>query len=588
MARAFALPLAALAALAACGCEDAASPYFGSTRRATTDSATFYVNAGSEPEYLDPGKCADAGCAALVTQLFEGLTRYHPDDAHPVQGVAERWEKSDDNRRFRFHLRPDARWSDGRPVTAGDFEYAWKRALSPATASRVAGTLYALKNAEAFRLGKLKDPALVGVHATDDLTLDVELERPTPYFLDLTSHRAYSPVRRDVIEAFERRGEGDLWTRPESFVGNGPYVLDRWDFQYQITMKDNPFYWDRARLAIRRIVWVEVEDYHATLNLYKTGELDFIGDSLSLPAEYQAILSGKRDYRRDDYLAVYWYDINTKRPPLDDPRVRRALDLSIDKAQLVARVTRGGQRPATHYVPDATGSGYSEQADADRARGKGPFQGYGFDPERARALLAEAGFTPVRDGSGWRAPGFPPIEIVYNTGEGHRLIAIAVQAMWKENLGVTALLRNEEWKVMLKTHRDGDFQVMRFGQTADYNHPETFLAPFLANSPLNQTGYHDEVFERTMREAAATADAKESIRLYREAERRALEAMSRIPLYFYTRSTLVKPWVRGFRGNVLNPHAIQFLRIDPEWQRGGPDTPVCLPPELGPPGILAP
>ncbi len=586
--RALALLLTALPALAASGCDDAASPYFGSTRRATRDPATFYVNAGGEPEYLDPGKCADAGCAALITQLFEGLTRYHPEDGHPVQGVAERWEKSDDNRRFRFHLRPDARWSDGRPVTAGDFEYAWKRALSPRTASRAAGTLYALKNAEAYRLGKLSDPTLVGVRATDDRTLDVELERPTPYFLELTSHHAYAPVRRDVIEAFEQRGKGDLWTRPSSFVGNGPYVLDRWDFQYQITMKENPFYWDRARLAIRRIVWMEVEDYHATMNLYKTGELDFIGNSVSLPAEYQALLSGKRDYRRDDFLSVSWYELNTRKPPLDDVRVRRALDLAIDKEQIVTRIARGGQRPATHYVPDFTGSGYAEQAAADRARGVDPFAGYGFDPARARALLAEAGFAPVREGEGWRAPGFPPIEILYNTGEGNRQVAVAIQAMWRENLGITALLRSEEWKVMLETHRNGDFQVMRFGQTADYDHPETFLAPFLAGSPLNTTGYHDEVFERTMREAAATADPRESIRLYREAERRALDAMPRIPLYFYTRSTLVKPWVRGFRGTAWNPHAIQFLRIDPSFQRGGPDTPACLPPELGPPGVLAP
>ncbi len=239
---------AVLAALSTPACDDAASPYFGPPRRPDRDAATFHVNAGGEPEYLDPGKCSDGGCGALVAQLFEGLTRYHPEDGHPAQGVAERWEKSDDNRFYRFHLRPDARWSDGRPVTAGDFEYAWKRALRPSTASRAAGNLYALKNAEPFRLGKLKDDRLVGVRAVDDLTLDVELERPTPYFLDLTTYHAFLPVRRDVIEPFEQRGQGDLWTRPESFVGDGPYVLDRWDFQYQITMKENPYHRDRGRL----------------------------------------------------------------------------------------------------------------------------------------------------------------------------------------------------------------------------------------------------------------------------------------------------------------------------------------------------
>lgn len=588
---------AGLAGLGAGGCDDAASAYFGGAARLERDPATFHVNNGSEPEYLDPGKCSDGGCAALVTQLFEGLTRYSPEDGHPVQGVAQSWEKSDDNRLFRFHLRPDARWSDGRPVTAGDFEYAWKRALRPATASRAAGNLYALKNAELFRLGKLTDDRLVGVHATDDLTLEVELEQPAPYFLDLTSHHAFSPVRRDVIEAFERRGEGDLWTRPGSLVSNGAYVLESWAFQYQITMKANPFYRDAERLAIRRIVWTEVEDYHASMNLYKTGELDYFGDTVSLPAEYQARLSGKRDYQRNDYLAVYWYELNTRRPPLDDARVRRALDLALDKPQIVDRVTRGAQAPATHYVPDFTGSGYAEQAMADRDAGADPFARRGFDPEAARALLAEAGFAPIRDGDGWRAPGFPPLEILCNSGEGHRQLAIAVQAMWKENLGVVASLRSEEWKVMLKSYRDGDFQVMRYGQTADYDHPQTFLAPFLAESPQNHTGWSDPAFDETMRRAAATADPAASIRLYRDAERLAVDATPRIPLYFYTRSTLVKPWVQGFRGSKRNPHAIQFLRVDPAWQRpdeghphrpGTLDTPAYVPLELPPPGPFTP
>ncbi len=560
------------AALALSCCDDAASPYFGSTTRVERDAATFHVNDGGEPEYLDPGKCSDGGCAALVTQLFEGLTRYSPEDGHPVQGVARAWEKSDDNRRFRFHLRPDARWSDGRPVTAGDFEYAWKRALRPATASRAAGNLSALKNAEPFRLGKITDDRLVGVRATDDLTLEVELEQPTPYFLDLTSHHAFSPVRRDVIEAFERRGEPDLWTRPGSLVSNGAYVLSGWAFQYQITMTANPFYRDLGRMAIRTIVWTEVEDYHASMNLYKAGELDYLGDTVSPPAEYQARLEGKRDYQRSDLLAVYWYELNTRRPPLDDARVRRALDLAIDKQQLVDRVTRGGQQPATHYVPDFTGAGYAAQVAADSDAGADPFAGGSFDPAAARALLAEAGYAPVREGDAWRAPGFPPLEILFNNGEGHRQLAIAVQAMWKENLGVAASLRSEEWKVMLKSYRDGDFQVMRYGQTADYDHPQTFLAPFVTGNPQNHTGWSDPAFESTMRDAAEAADPAASIRLYRDAERLAVAGRPRLPLYFYTRSTLVKPWVRGFRGSKRNPHAIQFLRVDPEWQRGGPDT----------------
>jgi oligopeptide transport system substrate-binding protein len=652
--------LAAIAALSVSGCDDAASPYFGGARRVGRDARTFHVNNGGEPEFLDPSKCADAGCSVLCTQLFEGLTRHHPGDAHPVQGVARSWDRSDDNRLYRFHLRPDARWSDGRPVTAGDFEYAWKRALRPATASRAAGNVAVLLNGELFRLGKLKalradgpllgapragapagarlargtavrvmeraggfarverwsklpaygapppaplaepattgwiaetdlveDAGVVGVRATDDVTLEVELERPTPYFLDLTSLHALSPVRRDVVEPFEQRGEADLWTRPESMVSNGPYMLDRWAFQYEIDMKDNPFYWDRDKLAIRRIVWMEVQDYHASMNLYKAGELDYLGDSVPPPAEYQALLADKKDYVRNDALSVYWYELNTRKPPLDDVRVRRALDRAIDKQQIVERIARGGQKPATHYVPDFTGAGYAEQAAADRAAGVDPFADLGFDPAAARALLAEAGFAPVREGDGWRAPGFPPLTMLYNTGEGHRQIAVAVQAMWKENLGITVATRNVEWKVMLKASADGDFQMVRTGQTAEYDHPNTFLEGLRANNPQNRTGWHDDVFERTLDRAAATADRREGIRLYREAEHIAAEAVPRIPFYFYTRTTMVKPWVKGFRGSKRNPHAIQFLSIDPAWQADGPSAPDVFayePPELPPPG----
>jgi oligopeptide transport system substrate-binding protein len=645
--------VALAAALGSAGCDDAASPYYGGARRVYADPATLHVNNGSEPEYLDPGKCADAGCGALVTQLFEGLTRHHPEDAHPVQGVALRYDRSDDNRLYRFHLRPDARWSDGRPVTAADFAYAWKRVLRPATASRAAANLAVILNGELFRRGLLQalrddrpllagprpgdegarlgkgtvvhvlersggyarverwsklpaygapasaapaargwvdekalveDDGVVGVRATGDLTLEVELEQPTPYFLDLTSYHAFSPVRRDVVEAFERRGEEDLWTRPGSIVSNGPYELERWAFQYEITMKASPQHREHDRIKIRRIVWSEVEDYHATMGLYKAGELDCLGDSSPPPAEYLPLLAGKKDLVQNDSLAVYWYELNTQKPPLDDPRVRRALDRAVDKAQIVDRVTRGGQRPATHYVPDITGAGYDRQVAEDRAAGADPFATDGFDPAAARALLVEAGYAPVREDGAWRAPGFPSLTILYNNGEGHRQIAVAVQAMWKQHLGVTAALRSAEWKVLLKMYRDGDFQVVRYGQTADYDHPHTFLAPFLGDSPQNHTGWRDDAFDRTLAQAAATADGREGIRLYRAAERIAVDAMPRIPLYFYTRSTLVKPWVKGFRGSKRDPHAIQFLWLDPDWQQSTSSEPAFQPPELPPPG----
>jgi len=652
-----AVMFAAALGLSACSTEES-SPYFGTTFRGGKDVRTFYVNNVSEPEYLDPGKCSDTLSGALVAQLFEGLTGYDPRDGHPVQGVAERWERSDDNRLFRFHLRDDARWSDGVKVTAYDFEYAWRRVLRPSTASKSVANLYTLKNGELFSQGKLKalrrdvvlkaspgasapargplargafvlvvstdkgwaqverwaalptysprrappppltgfvaeddlieDDAILGVRATDDRTLEVELEGPTPYFLRLTSYHTLFPVRRDVIEPFEKRGDPDLWTRAESLVSNGPYVLDKWAFRYEISMRKNPYYRFADRIKIDRILFLEVEESHATMNLYKTGEIDYLGDNLQPPAEYMATLSKKRDFLRNDYLAVQWYEINTRKPPLDDVRVRRALNLAIDKQTLVDKVQRGGELAATHYVPDFTGHGYAAQVKADRLAGADPFAGPSteFDPDRARALLGEAGYPVVKDGDGYRASGFPPLEVVYNTNESHQKAAVTIQDMWKHTLGISAQLRSEEWKVMLNRYREGQFQVIRMGWTADYDHPQTFLEQFLSENPQNQSGWGDPRFDEAMKQAAATTEQMESIRLYRKAESIALAAMPRLPLFFDTRSTLVKPWVKGFWGSALNPHLVQYLWIDPDWQRGGANEPAYLPAELPLPGRI--
>jgi oligopeptide transport system substrate-binding protein len=430
-----------------------------------------------------------------------------------------------------------------------------------------------------------------GGRGAHDRTLEVELELPTPYFLDITSHQTLFPVRRDVIEAFAARGEPDLWTRPESFVSNGPYVLDEWRFRYEITMKRNPFHHDHDRLRIHRVVWVEVQQYHASMNLYRAGDLDYLGDNLSPPPEYLPLLATKKDFLRFAYLSTYWYDLNVRRPPLDDPRVRRALNLAIDKQELVDEVTQGGQSPATHYVPDFAGLGYADAVKADRAAGTDPFvrPGYVYDPERARGLLGEAGFPVEEAGGAYRAAGLPPIEILYNTSEGHRAIAVAIQDMWKRNLGVSVTLRNEEWGVMQKNRRDGNFQIARSGWFADYNHPHTWLDTFLSYSPNNNTGWADGSFDALLRRAAATADPKESIRRYREAEVRAVEGMSKIPLYFYTKQTLVKPWVMGFVPNARNVQLVKWLWIDPERQEMGADAAPAYPsPEFPPPGRFAP
>jgi oligopeptide transport system substrate-binding protein len=715
------LAASALVALAGCSRHSEDGTYFGTIDRGPKEATTLYANNGSEPEYIDPGLSSESTGATIVRQLFEGLLIKHPETVEPIQGVATHYDASDDNRLFRFHLRPEEKWSDGRPVVADDFIYAWRRVLDPATGARPAELMYVFKNGKAFNQGKIKrlardeplrtsattsgetvtartpvtvlatspsttrlrplsatvdaaldlegaalrgaraealaeptevaivavgpavvcnheddrwyrvrgasgegwlpgcaltpkktddslavistaatapsfseevktappervgflpltalvgDPDVIGVRARGDHVIEIELERPTPHFLEILAYTAFSPVRRDVIEHWAAAGQPERWFRPENIVSNGPYVLASHQFRYQMELTRNPHHYDHDALKLHRVVLLAVDSYHATMNLYKAGEIDFIGENLSLPQTYLDLLEGFGDFHRAWWIGTYWYEINTTKPPVDDARVRRALNLAIDKRQLIDRVTRAGQAPATHYVPDFAGSGYADEVEREKAAGGVRFAGPGhdFDPERGRALLREAGYQVVKDGERYRVPGFPDLEILYNTAEGHRTIAVAIQDMWKRHLGIHVQLRNEEWKVFLKNLRDGNFQIARFGWIGDYNHPHSWLETFTGHSHNNWTGHSDPSFDALLAEAARTSDRAASMALYRDAEAKMVASMPRIPIYFYTKSTLIKPYVKGYWSNVANEHPFRNMWIDPDFKAGRPNV----------------
>jgi oligopeptide transport system substrate-binding protein len=636
--------------LALIGCKKDSEPgYYGTVARHGHAPRTLYINNGDEPEFLDPGLVSEQSGSCLVLDLFEGLVDQHPRDLHIIQGVAERYDQSADNRVWRFHLRENARWSDGQPVTAADFAYAWQRVLRPETGSRQVAHLQLLKNGEAFSKSQIMvvaaaadgwtagtvlrvlskkdgvaevetfddlptfradkrapsgtpkrgriavshlrlDPSVLGVRAVSERVLEVELERATPYFLELVAYHTYYPVRRDVIEAAAKAGDVDRWTRPEHIVSNGSFVLKKHSFRYEIVFEKNPHYWGAADIKTDRIVWLEVASYDAALALYKGGEIDYIGSVTSLPEKYVPMLRNFRDFSEAPWQSSYWYEFNVSKAPLDDVRVRKALNLAVDKRQIIDKVTRMQQIPATHFVPDYTGSGYSAAAEAARAAGDDPFSSadWRFDPERARALLREAGYTLEQRDGRWYAKGFPGLELLYNGAvgatSGHPAIAVAVQSMWRDNLGVSATLRNEEWKIMLKNMRDGNYQVARLGWSADYNHPHTYLETFLSTSPNNWTRWKDAEYDALVEKAAATADPAASMKLYRQAELRAVEGMPRLPIYFYTKASMAKPYLRGFYPNALNRHAAHFMWIDPDWRSGPGAEPVVH--ELPPPGRI--
>lgn len=651
--------VAAVASIAAVGCSDP-GPYFGRVDEGPLDPTTLTINGVTEPQHLDPALAGDNLSQQLVHALFEGLTTPHPRDMHPVQGVARAWERSDDGRLYRFHLRPDARWSDGRPVVARDFVVAWRRVVRPDMASPAAPDLYPVKNAERINRAQIRvarrdlevrplpgsppgerltageavlvldppgegpsgariarftevptftpgarapagDPppigladeddlgpgdALLGVRAADDLTLDVELERPTPYFLDLTSRPSLAPVREDVIERFAGSVDAERWTRPEYIVSNGPFVLDRWTFRYAITMKPNPHFWAKEAIRLRKVAWLEIDSPGTAMNLFKTGELDVYGSSTGIPLPRRGSVEGKRDVRDFPLFISYWYEINTRLRPLDDVRVRRALGLATDRRAL-ARLMRGTFSAATHPVPETIGGGYAEALAAERAAGRNPFADDGFAPDRARALLAEAGHPVEQAGDERRARGFPAVEVLYNTEDPlHRAIAVAIQEMWRRELGVAVRLRGEEYKVFLDDVRSGHFQIARGVWIADYNHPHTFLETFRTSSPQNATGWSSPAFDATLERAAAAPDPRESMRLYRLAEQITVEESPRIPLLFPGATTLVKPWVKGFHGNGQVLDLVRWMWIDPAWREHPGDALAGEPLELPPAGRL--
>ena len=458
----------------------------------------------SEPETLDPGRMSGEPEVRIANELFEGLTRRDPKTLAPAPGVAERWERSADGRRWTFHLRRDARWSDGRPVTAGDFEYAWRRLRDPAT-----GAAYA------ELLDGVRDFRAVGEHR-----FDVELEAPIPYFLELTALFPTFPVPRWAVEAHGRR-----WFLPEHLVGNGPFRLESWRVGDRIRLVPNPHYWARGRVKLRSIDALPVENAVTALNLYLTDAVDWL--PRETPPELVDVLRERDDFYSGPGMIVYFYRLNVRRPPLDDPRVRQAIGLAIDRREITDEVLRLGQIPATTLVPPGM-PGYES-----------PRSGLGYDPERARALLAEAGFA---DGGGMRELG-----ILYNTDEQHKKVAEVIADQLRRNLGLRVRAYNQEWQSYLASVDAGDYDIARAGWIGDYLDPNTFLDLWVSGAGNNGTGWSDPDYDALIAAARAEADPARRMALLQRAEFRLVNrGFPVLPIYFYVVSGLVKPHVEGF------------------------------------------
>ncbi|MCB1841660.1 MAG: peptide ABC transporter substrate-binding protein [Halioglobus sp.] len=527
--------------LAACSSRDAAAPRADADATTSRSASRLVRGNGPEPDSLDPQRARNVESANVLRDLYEGLTIVGRDGA-PAPGVATAWSVSADGLRWTFTLRPDARWSNGDPLTAHDFLWSWQRALHPAMGNQYAYMLYPLVNAEAFATGKLEDFSQVGVKAPDDHTLDVTLRNPTPYFIQLMDHYSSFAVHRPTIERFGSATDRFTpWTRVENIVGNGPFTLSEWKLNRRIVVKKNPHYWDAERVKLNAVVFYPTENISSEERMFRAGQLHY---TQTIPLDkvpvYRAM--DNSPYVNAPYLGTYFYLLNTQKPPLDDVRVRQALSLAIDRERLNRTVLHGMNVPAYGITPPGT-LGYT------------PPKVFGHDIPRARALLAEAGYPDGRD--------WPGLELKYNTSESHRKVAVALQQMWKDALNIEVTLANQEWKVFLDSVDNMDFQVARRGWIGDYVDPNNFLDLFLCNGGNNNTGFCDPRYDALIKECAPRATSREErFALFFEAETLLMQQMPIIPIYTYTSNHLIHSSVRGMPPNLMDAINLKYVWLD--------------------------
>jgi oligopeptide transport system substrate-binding protein len=494
---------------------------------------------GNEPESLDPHSARTDSASTILRDLFEGLTTLDPSGALE-RGVAESWRISDDGRTYTFTLRGEARWSNGAPVTAGEFLFAFRRLVDPATASPYAQMLEPVVNARRIVAGELP-PERLGVEAPDERTLVVSLESPTPYLLGIFTHQSTFPLHPpNLAEA----GEG--FTRPGTLVSNGAFRLAEWVVGSHVTAVRNPHYRDDAGNAIDEVRFHHIVDQSSELKRYRAGELHF---TYTVPPEQFGWIRENLpdDLRISPALHVYYYGFNLTRPPFEDNlALRKALSMAIDREQIAGKILGRGELPAYGWVPPGIAD-YGSQS----------FEYAGWDRERrlaeARRLYAEAGYSPKNPAR---------FELRYNTGGDHERIAVAMQSMWKDHLGAEASLLNEEFRVLIQNMREKKLtEMFRSSWIGDYDDAYTFAQVMDSRFGLNMSGYDNPAYDRLLAEAAAETDLARRRRLLEEAERMMLADHPLMPIYFYVNKHLVRPEVRGWQDNVMNYHYSRHLSL---------------------------
>ena len=505
---------------------------------ALADKQELVRNNGSEPASLDPHKVESDIEFNIISDLFEGLVSVSPSgDVQPR--LAEKWENKD-NTVWTFHLRPGITWSDGTAITAEDVVWSWQRLIDPKTASPYAsypGNMH-IANAADIAQGK-KSPDTLGVKAINDTTLEVTLTQPNAAFLAMLAHPSLVPVDKVLIGRF-----GDKWTKPEHIVTSGAYKLSQWVVNERIVAERNPRYWDNDHTVINKVTYLPITSEAADVNRYKAGEIDIV---YTVPVNQFAQLKKTLGSQLDvsPQLATYYYEFNTARPPFNDARVRKALNMALDKDIIADKVMGQGQRPAWLISqPDIGGVKLQNPDYASWPRDKRIAE--------AKKLLEEAGYNASHPLS---------FNLLYNTSETHQRIAIAASSMWKKNLGVEAKLQNQEWKTMLDTMHTHNFDAVRYAWIADYDDASTFLNNFRTGDSQNTTQYSNPEYDQALVNAAKSKTAQERGKFYQQAEDLLGRDVPAIPVYHYVRTHLVKPWVGGFTPDKLGYYYTKDMYI---------------------------
>jgi oligopeptide transport system substrate-binding protein len=505
-------------------------------------NGVFHISIGSEPTDLDPHTVTGLGDAKVIQSLFDPLVSFEPVTLKPVPALAERWETSADGLTYTFHLRANAKWSNGDPVTAQDCVDSWRRILTPALAADYAYFLHLIRGAEAFNKGTTTDFSTVGAKAVDARTLVVTLTHPAPYFLQILLNSPWRPVHvRSIAAAGDPYRRGQPWTKPGKLVSSGPFVLKEWATHQRVVVEKSPTYWDRDRVKLNAVHFYPTDSIDAEERAFRAGQLHATW-ALPLSKVLPLQKENSPNLRIDPNLETYFFRLNVRKAPFTDARIRRALSLAIDRETIASKILPGGRKPAPTFVPDFL-TGYT------------PPKRTAYDPETARRLLAEAGFP--------KGANLPPIEILYNNNEILRLVCEAVQQMWRRELGVDVRLVNQEYKVVFANRRAGDYQLLLGTWTADYLDATTFLDLWRSGSGNNHTGWTDPAYDALAKKADATVDPVARAAILAEAEALVLDSAPIIPVYFNTHVYLLHPAVKGWQPTPMDHTDYRYVSLQP-------------------------